>query len=115
MHKISGTARTELACRAGRAGSVEADGNHVGEENAGAFGGNLETIGNLAKADLRSLLGKRGMLAQTFDEKALLLIHQRIVDGRSAKIDTCYDWHAVSPVLFDDCLVQRSRVFPLPS
>jgi hypothetical protein len=40
-----------------------------------------------------------------------LLIHQRIVDGCSAKIYSRYDWHAVSPVLFGDCLVQRSRLF----
>ena len=98
MHEICGTARAELACGAGRTGSVEADGNYVGKENSGAFGGNLETIRNLAEADFGSLLGKSGMLAETFDEKTLLLIHQRIVDGRSAKIYSRYDWHAVSPL-----------------
>src|SRR5580704_7588813 len=111
MHKIGGTARAELACRARRTRRVEADGNYIGKENSYAFGGNLETVCNLAEADLGSLFGKGGMFAETIDEKTLLLIHQRIVDGRSAKIHSRYDWHADSPVLFDDCLVQRSRVF----
>jgi len=39
-----------------------------------------------------------------------LLIHQRIVDGRSAKIHTSYDWHAVAPLLFEDCSAQTSRI-----
>jgi hypothetical protein len=51
------------------------------------------------------------MLAQAFDEKTLLLIHQRIIDGRSAKIHTGYDWHAISPPRLEVCSAQRSRIF----
>src|SRR5580658_9585226 len=110
MHKVGGTARAGLASRAGRTRGVQADSNHVGEENASAFGGNLETVCDLAEADLGPLLGKGRMLAQTFDQKALLLVHQRVVDSSSAKIHTGHDWHAVSPLLFDDCSAQRSRI-----
>jgi hypothetical protein len=44
-----------------------------------------------------------------------LLVHQRIVDGRSAKIHTGHDWHADSPLFFDVCLAQRSRISPWQS
>jgi hypothetical protein len=90
-----------LASRTGRTRSVQAYRNHVGYCNAGAFRGNLETIRNLAETDLGSLLGKGRMLAQALDQKSFLLVHQRIVDGRSAKIHTGHDWHADSPLFFD--------------
>ena len=67
MHKVGGTASAESACRAGRTRGVQAHGNHVRDSNARAFGGNLETIGNLAETDLGSLLGKGRMLAQALD------------------------------------------------
>src|SRR6266849_1004416 len=86
MHEVCGTSCTEPPVRAGRARSVQADGHHIGKENANLLGGDLETICDLLKADIWSLLRKCGMLAQPLDEKLLLPVHQRIVDRSSAKI-----------------------------
>jgi muramoyltetrapeptide carboxypeptidase LdcA involved in peptidoglycan recycling len=91
MNKIRGTPRTELARRTGRTGSIQADCDDVREENTRLIGGNLETIGDLAEANLRPLFYKSRMLAQTVDEKFFLLIQQRIVDGSSAKIHSGHE------------------------
>ena len=110
MNKVRGTSGTELARRAGRARSIQADGHHVREMNTCSLGGNLETIRYLAEADFRSLLCKRWMLTQSVDEKLLVPVHQRIVDRSSAKIDSGYDCHVYSPVLLSACPAQRSRI-----
>src|SRR5271168_5171551 len=50
------------------------------------------------------------MLAQVLDEETLMLIHQRIVNGRSAKIHTSYNWHVVSPLFRNASSAQPSRI-----
>ena len=97
MNKVRGAPRTQLARRTGRAGSIQADRDNVRKENTCLIGGNLETIGNLAEANLRPLFYKSRMLAQTVDEKLFLLIQQGIVDGSSAKIHSGHERHASSP------------------
>ena len=57
--------------------------------------GDLQAICDLLQADVRPLLRQRGMLAQSLDEKLLLLVHDRIVDGGSAKIHSGYDFHGI--------------------
>ena len=52
---------------------------------------------DLLQADLRSLFRKCGMLAQTLDEKLFVPVHQRIVDGSSAKIHASHDFHGYVP------------------
>ena len=74
MHKVCRTSGTELAGGTGRAGSVEANGYEIRKQNASLVGGDLEAVGDLLEADIWSLLGEGGMLAQALDEKLLLLI-----------------------------------------
>src|SRR6202140_2733828 len=99
MHKVGGTTRAELACGTGRTGSVEADGDYVVKSNARQIRGDLETIRDLLQTDLWSLLRKRGMLAQSLDEKLFFAIHQRIVNGGSAKIHASYHFHGLCPLV----------------
>src|ERR1700686_1270343 len=99
MHKVRGTSRAELARGTGRSGSVETDGDYVVKGNARKIRGDLETIRDLLETDLWSLLRKRRMLAQPLDEKLFFPIHQRIVNGGSAKIHASYHFHGLCPLV----------------
>ena len=46
-----------------------------------------EAVGNLLQADVRALLGPRRMLAQALDQPALVVVDERVVDGRAAEIN----------------------------
>ena len=76
----------ELACGTGWARRVEPYSDDVLNWNARFFSGHLETVCDLLKALLGSLLGKGRMFTEAFNEKILLLIQQRIVDRSSAQI-----------------------------
>src|ERR1700730_17133796 len=93
MHEVRGTSCTELAGRTRRTRSVQANGDRVRKEHARLFAGDLETICSLLEADPWSLLRKGGMLTQPLDEKLLLPVHYRIVDGSSAKIHSGHHLH----------------------
>src|ERR1700752_460882 len=98
MHKVGGTSRAELTCGTRRTGSVETDSDHVIKGNARQIRGDLETICDLLQTDFWSLLRKRGMLAQSLDEKLLVPIHQCIVNGGSAKVHTSHYFHGLCPL-----------------
>ena len=98
VHEVGGAPRAEHTRSAGRTGSIEADRNDVGNGNTRFVHGDLETVGDLLQADVRSLFRQRGMFAQAFDEELLLLVNNRIVDGGSAKIHSGDDFHGI--VLF---------------
>src|SRR3981081_3640589 len=110
MHEVRGTSCTELASRTRRPRSVQADGYHIREENARLFGGDLETICNLLEADPWSLLRKGGMLTQPLDEKLLLPVHYRIVEGSSAKLHSGHYLHVFHLMFFDANSAQLSRI-----
>jgi hypothetical protein len=95
MHKVGGTSRTELARGTGWTGSVETDGDYLVNGNARQIRGDLETIRDLLQTDLWSLLRKRRMLTQPLDQKLFFLIHQRIVNGGSAKIHASHYFHGL--------------------
>jgi len=63
-----------LARGTGRAGSVEADRDHVLKSDPRFFRSDPETICNLLKTDLWALLGERGMLTQALDEEFFLVV-----------------------------------------
>ena len=67
MNKVCGAARTELASRASRTRSIQANSHHIRELDTRSPCGDLETICYLLEADRWSLLGKRRMLAQALD------------------------------------------------
>ena len=93
MDKVCGTPDAELARCTGRAGCVEPYSDDVLNRNARFFSGYLETVCDLLKALLGSLLGKGGMFTEVLNEKLLLLIQQGIVDGSSAQIHSGHCLH----------------------
>ena len=97
MHKVCGATRAELARGAGWARRVEPNGHHVVNGNSGFVGGDLESVRDLLKALLRPLFGKRRMLAQSLNEKFLLLVEQRIVDRGPAQVDSGDYLQSLSP------------------
>ena len=84
--------------RAGRTRRVEADGDDVGERNACLAGGDRQAVFDLLQADIRPLLGKRGVLAQAFDQELFFRVDQCVVDGGTAKIHSGHDLHAMFSV-----------------
>ncbi len=83
VHKIRGTPRAELACGAGRTGSIEADGDNLVKAQAGFLGGEFEAVGDLLQADIGALLREGGVLAQTLHQKLFIAIEQCVVDRGS--------------------------------
>ena len=98
MHKVGGTARAEHTRSACRAGRIQSDRDDVGESDASFVRRDLETIGDLLQANVRTLFRQRRMFTQSVNEKVPLLIDDRIVDGGSAQIHSGYDFHGI--VLF---------------
>jgi fructosamine-3-kinase len=101
MHKIRGAAGAELARGAGRAGGIEADGNHVVKAQAGFLGGEFKAIGDLLQANARALFGERRVFAQTLDQKRFITVEQCVVDRGSTQIDSRYSWHSSVPSLLN--------------
>ena len=93
MNKVGGASSAELACGAGGAGGVEADGDYVVEKDARFFGGEFQSVCDLLQADVGSLFCECGMLEEPLDEELFLLVQQGVVDGGSAQIDSGHDLH----------------------
>jgi len=72
---------------------IEADRDDVLCPNSCDRRGQFEAVGNLTQTGLRSVGGARRVLAQTFDEPSTSLVHERVVDGGSAEIDSSNDRH----------------------
>ena len=94
----------ELAGGAGGAGSVEADGDDVGQRNFREVGGDFQAVFDLLEADVGALFGEGRMLAEPFDQEFFIARDQRVVDRCTAQIDSRNDFHVglpneTSPVL----------------
>jgi hypothetical protein len=89
MREIGRTFSAEDPGGTGGAGSVETYGHDFAERYAGFIGGDFEAVGNLRETDVGTFTGAGGMLAEAFDEEMFVSVDEGVVDGGSAKIDSC--------------------------
>ena len=87
MDEVGGPARAQHARAARRPGRVEPDDHDVLEVDAGFRHRHVEAVGNLLQADVGPFLRSRRVLAQAVDQPALVAVDERVVDGRSPKVD----------------------------
>ena len=88
VDEIRGAAGAEHAVRGCRTGRVETHHGHVRQRYTGPAGRERQPVGDLLKADGGALLRFRRMLEETVNEKAALLVNERVVDGRASQIHT---------------------------
>ena len=84
MHEVGRAAPAEHARGAGRAGSVEADGDDISHANIGVGSRQRQSVGDLREADVGTLDAAGGMLAESVDQEFPPLVQERVVDGGAA-------------------------------
>ncbi len=93
VDEVGGAPGAQHAVGAGRSGRVEPDRDDVFRPEARCRDGDAEPVNDLSQADFGTFHGARRVLAQAFDEKLPVEVHERVVDGGATEIDASHDRH----------------------